>query len=493
MISRSEPAAWPTISTWMSSPDATSFSNAAARAGIAKGDCFCERLASGRIDLQQERTRCRFATFLQQCLFVKWSKQSDDASYDAASMSEEIVRLSGLTLDQLLILGADVADLVVKEGIKLPVHAADSSDNGQATPEPTDIQEPFPGLGSFDSLAQRTIADVLIHPTHQFSVRLWPEIAKLIDVPEFRLAGATAVYEHCLSHLARISQKLADQLASSRRALDLATCDAESPEGGSLSPVDDAQIQKLRHHETTLLCTIKLVEAIRQSDAELLREFATVQELLETTASIAKSSMQETTPPRPAGVDFGAVVSGFLNRHVGLFVSQLETFLERSYLQSLGGLRHVAANGTKNASQFADAIQAESRRLVAGSFQGINFDAVMESAAPGEGPKMLLLQKETDNALPQLSDCGGGIRMMIAVPPATTAETFADCAKRLFREPPTLLRRTDGDVAICFEGQNVLAANVGVRLLDERPDAAELISRVSSRSDVEWIPLTGLA
>ena len=57
---------------------------------------------------------------------------------------------------------------------------------------------------------------------------------------------------------------------------------------------------------------------------------------------------------------------------------------------------------------------------------------------------------------------------------------------------PSVVRGTDGDIMICLEGENVSAENVALKILEECPEATELIERISSRLDVEWRPLTGL-
>ena len=55
-----------------------------------------------------------------------------------------------------------------------------------------------------------------------------------------------------------------------------------------------------------------------------------------------------------------------------------------------------------------------------------------------------------------------------------------------------VIRGTDGSFAFCFEGEEVGLANVAFRLLQEQPDALELVKRIQSRSDVQWTTLDDL-
>ncbi|MEM7316207.1 MAG: hypothetical protein AAF497_23995, partial [Planctomycetota bacterium] len=172
-------------------------------------------------------------------------------------------------------------------------------------------------------------------------------------------------------------------------------------------------------------------------------------------------------------------------------VNKLESNIERKFVQSMGGLRKLARK-TGNAAQFAEAIHSEARQLVAGSFDGLNFDAVLQSVDDPETNTKGLLKKRMKSALPRLIDCGGAVRLMVAVPTATNALHLKSCVTDLYREEPTVVRGSDGDVAVCFECESVSAENVALLLVEERPESSEYIARIASRLDVEWMPLTGL-
>ena len=80
----------------------------------------------------------------------------------------------------------------------------------------------------------------------------------------------------------------------------------------------------------------------------------------------------------------------------------------------------------------------------------------------------------------------------MAVPASATTELLSILVEKGFGESPTMVSATPGDVVFCLEARDVQTLNLAVRLVDQCPESAELIPRVTSRNDVEWHSLTGL-
>ena len=51
---------------------------------------------------------------------------------------------------------------------------------------------------------------------------------------------------------------------------------------------------------------------------------------------------------------------------------------------------------------------------------------------------------------------------------------------------------TYGNFVICFECEDVSLASVAFRLLEDRPDAVELVKRLHTRNDIQWSTLADL-
>ena len=95
-------------------------------------------------------------------------------------------------------------------------------------------------------------------------------------------------------------------------------------------------------------------------------------------------------------------------------------------------------------------------------------------------------------ARPVVSECGGGVRIMVGLPVLSTDSLLPQVIEKEFDVKPTAVSGTSGDFVICFEGEDVSLANVAFRLMEQRPDAEELCKRIQTRNDIDWSSLSDL-
>ena len=150
----------------------------------------------------------------------------------------------------------------------------------------------------------------------------------------------------------------------------------------------------------------------------------------------------------------------------------------------------------ESASLWQNKLQAEiakqAQRVLAEAYKKLSLDHVL--ANHNIPPEVLVkwLNEQMQQARPRVNDCGGGTRLLIGMPSLSENNSLEAMLAKQFELDAKVIRGTDGSFAFCFEGEDVGLANVAFRLLQERPDALELVKRIQSRSDIEWTTLDDL-
>ncbi len=450
-----------------------------------------------QMELHQERIRARFSGYLLELLFNNWlhNSETNKVTFDVDTFVETLTTENNICLDKVLQTGFDVSVALYGDQLSTRLTEVANEISTELASEALPEQRAKAANQAIDRFLASVLPDdnnpaatdldeLLSNPTRQLTAKLWSGVSDLIDIPNVRLAGARSAHEKCQRIFEQIYQQVEEHLRCLRNKIQSKLTADES--------ISNEELADLRSQELALRCASRLARNLQTSSRDLCLQFNQVEDLLETSISIAETKAKTSSTPLPSGPDYSSALAALLNQQLALFVTQLEEHIDRNFLQTLGGLRYIAESGVNTATQLVTAVQTESRRLVAGSLQGINFDVVLDQLEPNERHLMTQLQVHLQQSLPRLTDCGGAVRLVLAVPVETQGQRLGKCLQRLFKESPTILPRTDGDVSILFEGEGVSAESVALRLIEERPEATEYIERIASRLDVEWLPLTGL-
>jgi len=91
-------------------------------------------------------------------------------------------------------------------------------------------------------------------------------------------------------------------------------------------------------------------------------------------------------------------------------------------------------------------------------------------------------------AKPQLEACGGSKRLVLAVPRGAAYEGLKKVLEQGLDESVSVAFNNVGDVVLCCELGQISPVQIAARLVNERPDYAELAARLHTRNDVNWSP-----
>jgi hypothetical protein len=82
--------------------------------------------------------------------------------------------------------------------------------------------------------------------------------------------------------------------------------------------------------------------------------------------------------------------------------------------------------------------------------------------------------------------------VVVALPRGAQGELLEAAFANGQSDQPRFLPVTDGDVAFCIEVGEIPIQQVAAKLLQTCPRSTELVSRIHTRTDINWSPLIRL-
>ena len=213
---------------------------------------------------------------------------------------------------------------------------------------------------------------------------------------------------------------------------------------------------------------------------------------LESVASNLKTDGIVDTCETDAEFCMETLLSDAIKQQTQKHVLETEALVYDGLISDYGGYASALESASLWQNKLQTEISKQAQRVLADAYKKLSLDQVLaEHSVPPE----LLAQWVNDQmrqASPKVNDCGGGTRLMIGMPSLSEDNSLETILAKQFELKASTIRGTDGSFAFCFEGEGVGLANVAFRLLQERPDALELVKRIQTRSDIQWKTLDDL-
>ena len=186
------------------------------------------------------------------------------------------------------------------------------------------------------------------------------------------------------------------------------------------------------------------------------------------------------------------LLSDSLQQQTNEHVLATEALVYESLIDDYGGYTAALDSASLWQNKLQAAVAKQAQRVLAEAYKKLSLDQVL--AQHSIPPEVLVtwLNDQMQQARPNINDCGGGTRLLIGMPSLSENNSLEAMLAKQFELDAKVIRGTDGSFAFCFEGEDVGLANVAFRLLQERPDALELVKRIQTRSDIQWTTLDDL-
>lgn len=137
-------------------------------------------------------------------------------------------------------------------------------------------------------------------------------------------------------------------------------------------------------------------------------------------------------------------------------------------------------------------IREAAQRVLADAYQKLCLDDIVVNCKVKPEQLIRWLNEKLTAARPEINNCGGAMRLMLALPTFSQSSHVAELIESHFHMKQKSINGTYGNFVLTFECEDVSLASVAFRLLEDRPDAIELVKRIHTRSDIEWTSLADL-
>jgi len=173
-------------------------------------------------------------------------------------------------------------------------------------------------------------------------------------------------------------------------------------------------------------------------------------------------------------------------------ISRTEIQVYTSLIQDRGGFAESLNKSAVWQHRLPGEIRIAAQRVLADAYQKLCLDKI--TIESGVAPEQLIswLNHKISVARPEINNCGGSQRMMLGLPTFSEANAVVHLVENHFQMKQKAIKGTYGNFVICFECEDVSLASVAFRLLEDRPDAVDLVKRIHSRGDIEWLSLADL-
>ncbi len=173
-------------------------------------------------------------------------------------------------------------------------------------------------------------------------------------------------------------------------------------------------------------------------------------------------------------------------------ISRTEIQVYASLIQERGGYAESLNQSSVWQHRLPGEIRIAAQRVLADAYQKLCLDDIVVQS--GVAPEQLIswLNHKIGLARPEVNNCGGAMRMMLGLPTFSKADAVVNLVGNHFQMKQKAINGTYGNFVICFECEDVALASVAFRLLEDRPDAVELVKRLHTRNDIQWSSLADL-
>ena len=336
-----------------------------------------------------------------------------------------------------------------------------------------------------------------IASSHGTTLREW--ILGLVNSPKHRVAGAQHAADLVAEHLRTLSHR-AGELSKSmlREACSLRETLLADKSGsrdwlrargfvfGRKLTADRRLSQYFRFKiaELTLNAVCRLISLILGQVNLLGDKLRNLAADLNRIAEQCQDGEHPTVDGKSPATEHPKAAQGLaaeaIRNHKAALLAEMEILLEEK-------LRWAATTESNDVrSTLLQRLHSTARSLILRLFQDVTLREIKVSGEGKPSDSIFSLGAGAKAADPRLSDCGGARRLLLIAPGSTASVQLVEQLGDGIRELPTVVTDAENDVILCYEGEQVPLRQVAATVLDQRPQIADIASRLHTRIDVPW-------
>ena len=298
------------------------------------------------------------------------------------------------------------------------------------------------------------------------------------------------VWSRSLDEEARECDSQATVLLS--EILELASMSRPTDESRSLVATNINQLCDTRKREFSARYAREFIRVLSRSIEPAKTLVAQLKLNLESVAHSFTSSESEPIGFDEQPLDIELQMSLSVQQNLREHIIRTESQVYHSLIADRGGYQTALSESGVWQRYLPETIRDAAQRILSDAYSKISLDQVIVENEIQPEQLVRWLDGKVHDARPAIFDCGGAVRLLIGLPRYAEETRVTGLIQDQFRLNGKTIHGTCGNLALCFEGEDVSLASVAFRLLEARPDAVELVRRIHTRMDIDWTTLNDL-
>ncbi len=321
-------------------------------------------------------------------------------------------------------------------------------------------------------------------------------ILELVGGARVNLPGARQAVQACVEKVVHDLDRVTSELHSLHRAMQQIRETFPQWPSRSIDPGRThaqwiqryAQLRWLDFRNRCCHDYYRVIRSCLTSTDEMLKKLTMQLELVER-AFVVSDQAPATTP---AEGTIQRLLADSLTTHRATHLRQLETLVVETIEHRGARFLDLLSDAMNWQESLPQIVRRSAQAVLSNAFANIAFDEVISSNQVQPSELKRWLNQQLNAAMPSVTDCGGGSRLLLAQPRHGGGMILPETISNEFGLQPCPINGTTGDVVFCFEVEGILLANFAFRVLIEAPEATEIAKRIHSRDDVDWTTLSDL-
>ena len=173
-------------------------------------------------------------------------------------------------------------------------------------------------------------------------------------------------------------------------------------------------------------------------------------------------------------------------------IAKTEVQVYQSLIRERGGFIESLNESSVWQHRLPGEIREAAQRVLADAYQKMCLDDIVVNCKLKPEQLIRWLNEKLAEARPEVNNCGGAMRLMLAMPTFSQSSHVVGLIESHFHMKQKSINGTYGNFVLTFECEDVSLASVAFRLLEDRPDAIDIVKRIHTRGDVKWTSLADL-
>ena len=132
-----------------------------------------------------------------------------------------------------------------------------------------------------------------------------------------------------------------------------------------------------------------------------------------------------------------------------------EVRIGEELFDEMGGFLNIVSSSSNCQQRLPEALRHVAQTVLGQEFKKISVDRVIADNKISSDLLRSWVNEQLKHAQPNLSDCGGGVRLMLGLPRLSGESMLPELVSESFATPLTAVFGTTGDVAFCLEAEGI--------------------------------------